>query len=86
MITVEYPRAARTQSIAQRTWVHLRTGGSIVMQVRGGKEVTSRLVRLSMKARMTFTSSAATPARPTGRNFVVFFVKDKGAPIVVPEK
>jgi quercetin dioxygenase-like cupin family protein len=58
--------------------------GSIVMQVRGGKEVT-------LTAGQTFyegpddvhvvgrNASQAKPAK-----FVVFMVKDKGAPVVVP--
>ena len=60
--------------------------GSIVMQVRGGKEVT-------LTPGQTFyegpedvhvvgrNASETKPAR-----FVVFFVKDKGAPVLVPEK
>ncbi len=60
--------------------------GSIVMQVRGGKEVT-------LTPGQTFyegpedvhvvgrNASETKPAR-----FVVFFVKDKGAPVLVPTK
>ena len=60
--------------------------GSIVMQVRGGKEVT-------LTPGQTFyegpedvhvvgrNASETKPAR-----FVVFFVKDKAAPVLVPEK
>ena len=60
--------------------------GTIVMQVRGGKEVT-------LKPGQTFYEGP-DDVHVVGRNasqtkpakFVVFFVKDKGAPIVVPEK
>ena len=60
--------------------------GSIVMQVRGGKEVT-------LTAGQTFYEGP-DDVHVVGRNasqtkpakFVVFMVKDKGAPIVVPEK
>lgn len=60
--------------------------GSIVMQVRGGEEVR-------LKAGETFyetpedvhtvgrNASATEPAK-----FLVFFVKDEGAPLLVPEK
>ena len=58
--------------------------GSIVMQVRGGKEVT-------LTPGQTFYEGP-TDVHVVGRNasqtkpakFVVFFVKDKGAPILVP--
>jgi quercetin dioxygenase-like cupin family protein len=58
--------------------------GSIVMQVRGGKEVT-------LTPGQTFYEGP-TDVHIVGRNasqtkpakFVVFFVKDKSAPILVP--
>ena len=58
--------------------------GSIVMQVRGGKEVT-------LTAGQTFYEGP-DDVHVVGRNasktkpakFVVFFVKDKGAPVLVP--
>ena len=43
------------------------THSSIVMQVKG-------------EAPMMFTSSGETPAKPNRQKFVVFLVKDKGAP------
>jgi quercetin dioxygenase-like cupin family protein len=60
--------------------------GSIVMQVRGGKEVT-------LKPGDTFYEGP-DDVHTVGRNasttepakFVVFFVKDKGAPVLVPAK
>jgi quercetin dioxygenase-like cupin family protein len=60
--------------------------GSIVMQLRGGKEVT-------LTSGQTFYEGP-DDVHVVGRNasqtkpakFVVFFVKDKGAPILVPEK
>ncbi len=60
--------------------------GTIVMQLKGGKEVT-------LTPGQTFyegpndvhvvgrNASSTKPAR-----FLVFFVKDKGAPVLVPEK
>src|SRR6266480_450412 len=58
--------------------------GSIVMQVKGGKEVT-------LTAGQTFYEGPSD-VHVVGRNasqtepakFVVFLVKDKGAPVVVP--
>ena len=60
--------------------------GSIVMQVRGGKEVT-------LTSGQTFYEGPED-VHVVGRNaiqtkpakFVVFFVKDKGAPVLVPTK
>jgi len=59
--------------------------GSIVMQVKGGKEVT-------LTAGQTFFYEGPDDVHVVGRNasqtkpakFVVFLVKDKGAPVVVP--
>src|SRR5215831_19173816 len=59
--------------------------GSVVMQVRGGKQVT-------LTAGQTFYESPddvhvisrnASQTKPA--KFVVFLVKDKGAPVLVPE-
>jgi len=60
--------------------------GSIVMQVRGGKEMT-------LTAGQTFYEGP-DDVHVVGRNasktkpakFVVFFVKEKGAPVLVPAK
>ena len=60
--------------------------GSIVMQVKGGQQVT-------LTPGQTFYEGP-DDVHVVGRNasstdkakFVVFFVKDKGAPILVPEK
>jgi quercetin dioxygenase-like cupin family protein len=60
--------------------------GSIVMQVRGGKETV-------LKPGQTFYEGLddvhvigrnASPTKPA--KFLVFFVKDKGAPVLVPAK
>jgi len=57
---------------AARTLCYGGTHSSIVMQVRG-------------EAPMMFTSSGETPAKTKPAKFVVFLVKDKGAPALVPE-
>ena len=87
MITLEYPPGS-TDPIHRHNahgFIYVLEG-SIVMQVRGGKEVT-------LKPGQTFYEGP-DDVHVVGRNasqtkpakFVVFFVKDKGAPIVVPEK
>src|ERR1700720_1091718 len=87
MVIVEYPPGS-TDPIHRHNahgFIYVLEG-SIVMQVRGGKEVT-------LKPGQTFYEGP-DDVHVVGRNasqtkpakFVVFFVKDKGAPIVVPEK
>jgi quercetin dioxygenase-like cupin family protein len=87
MITVEYPPGSSDPIHRHNAHAFVYVlEGSIVMQVRGGKEVT-------LTSGQTFyegpndvhvvgrNASATKPAR-----FVVFLVKDKGAPILVPTK
>src|SRR6267154_423943 len=65
MITVDYPPGS-TDPIHRHNahgFIYVLEG-SIVMKVRGEKEVTLKPVRLTTKARKMSTSSAATPARP----------------------
>src|SRR5499425_3172048 len=85
MITVDYPPGAvdPIHRHDAHAFVYVLQG-SIVMQVRGGKEVT-------LVPGQTFyegpddihvvgrNASSVKPAK-----FVVFFVKDRGAPILVP--
>ena len=87
MITVDYPPGAvdPVHRHNAHAFVYVLEG-SIVMQLKGEKEVT-------LKPGETYyegpddvhvvgrNASATKPAK-----FVVFFVKDKGAPILIPEK
>jgi quercetin dioxygenase-like cupin family protein len=85
MITVEYAPGAsdpvHTHQAAAMVYV---LEGSIVMQVRGGEAVT-------LTAGQTFYEGP-NDVHVVGRNashtapakFLVFFVKDKGAPILTP--
>jgi quercetin dioxygenase-like cupin family protein len=85
MITVEYPPGS-VDAIHRHNahaFVYVLEG-SIIMQVKGGKEVT-------LTPGQTFyegpedvhvvgrNASSTKPAK-----FVVFFIKDKGAPVLVP--
>ena len=85
MITVEYPPGSVDPIHRHNAHGFIYVlEGSIVMQVRGGKEVT-------VTPGQTFYEGA-DDVHVVGRNasktkpakFVVFFVKDKGAPLVVP--
>src|SRR3982751_876718 len=87
MIQVEYPPGAvdPVHRHNAHAFVYVLEG-SIVMQVKGGKEVT-------LKPGDTFYEGP-DDVHTVGRNasttepakFVVFFVKDKAAPVLIPEK
>ena len=69
MITVEYPPGS-TDPIHRHNahgFIYVLEG-SIVMQVRGGKEVTLTPGQTFYEGRMMFTSLDGTPARPNRRN------------------
>jgi len=85
MITVEYPPGSVDPIHRHNAHAFVYVlEGSIIMQVKGGKEVT-------LTAGQTFyegpddvhvvgrNASSTKPAK-----FVVFFIKDKGAPVLVP--
>ncbi len=85
MITVDYPPGAIDPIHRHNAHAFVYVlEGSIVMQVKGGKEVT-------LAPGQTFyegpddvhvvgrNASSTKPAK-----FVVFFIKDKGAPVLVP--
>src|SRR5437016_13087307 len=85
MITVVYPPGSSDPIHRHNAHAFVYVlEGSIVMQVRGGKEV-------NLTAGQTFYEGPPD-VHVVGRNasqtepakFVVFLVKDKGAPVVVP--
>ena len=85
MITVEYPPGS-TDPIHRHNahgFIYVLEG-SIVMQVRGGKEVilTPGQTFYEGPSDVHVVGRNASQTKPA--KFVVFFVKDKGAPILVP--
>ena len=85
MITVEYPPGSVDPIHRHNAHAFVYVlEGSIVMQVKGGKEVT-------LTPGQTFYEGP-NDVHVVGRNasstkpakFVVFFIKDKGAPVLVP--
>jgi quercetin dioxygenase-like cupin family protein len=85
MITVEYMPGATDPIHRHNAYAFVYVlEGAIVMQVKGGKEVT-------LTPGQTFYE-APDDVHVVGRNasttkpakFVVFFIKDKGAPVLVP--
>jgi len=85
MITVEYPPGS-TDPI-HRHYAHgfiYVLEGSIVMQVRGGKEVTLTPGQTFYEGPSDVHVVGRNASQTKPAKFVVFFVKDKGAPILVP--
>jgi quercetin dioxygenase-like cupin family protein len=87
MITVEYPPGSSDPIHRHNAHAFIYVlEGSVVMQVKGGKEVT-------LTPGQTFYEGP-DDVHVVGRNasntklakFVVFLVKDKGAPVSVPMK
>ena len=87
MITVEYAPGASEPVHRHNAYVFVYViEGSVVMQIRGGKETT-------LNAGETFYE-APNDVHVIGRNasntkpakFVAFLVKDKGAPVHIPVK
>jgi len=58
--------------------------GSIVMQVRGGKEVTLTPGQTFYEGPDDVHVVGRNASQTKPAKFVVFFVKDKGAPVLVP--
>jgi quercetin dioxygenase-like cupin family protein len=87
MITVEYPPGGSDPIHRHNAHVFVYVlEGSVVMQVKGGKEITLTPGQSFYEGPddVHVISRNASNVKPT--KFVVFIVKDKGAPIVVPAK
>jgi quercetin dioxygenase-like cupin family protein len=87
MITVEYPPGA-TDPIHRHNahaFVYVLEG-SIVMQLKGGKEVTLTPGQTFYEGPddVHIVGRSADKTKPA--KFVVFLIKDKGAPVLVPVK
>jgi len=85
MITVEYPPGSVDPIHRHNAHGFIYVlEGSIVMQVRGGKEVTLRPGQTFYEgpSDVHVVGRNASQTRPA--KFIVFFVKDKGAPVLVP--
>ena len=87
MISVEYPPGSSDP--VHRHYAHAFVyvlEGSIVMQVRGGKEMTLTPGQTFYEGPDDVHIVGRNASQTTPAKFVVFFVKDKGAPILVPAK
>ena len=85
MITVEYPPGS-TDPVHRHNahgFIYVLEG-SIVMQVRGGKEVTLTPGQTFYEGPSDVHVVGRNASQTKPAKFVVFFVKDKGSPILVP--
>jgi len=83
MITVEYPPGSSDPIHRHNAHAFVYVlEGSIVMQVRGGKEVTLTPGQTEGPNDVHVVGRNASQTEPA--KFVVFLVKDKGAPVLVP--
>ena len=87
LIAVEYPPGA-TDPIHRHNahaFVYVLEG-SIVMQLKGGKEVTLKPGQIFYKGRDDVHVVDRNASKTKPAKFLVFLIKDKGAPALVPEK
>jgi quercetin dioxygenase-like cupin family protein len=85
MITVEYPPGS-TDPIHRhnaRAFVYVLEG-SIVMQVKGGKEVTLTPGQTFYEGPDDIHVVGRNASTTKPAKFLVFFIKDKNAPVLVP--
>ena len=87
MLMVEYPPGS-TDPVHRHNangFIYVLEG-SIVMQVKGGQEVTLTPGQTFYEGPSDVHVVGRNASQTKPAKFIVFFVKDKGAPILVPEK
>jgi len=87
MITVEHPPGGSDPIHRHNAHAFVYVlEGSIVMQVRGGKEVTLTPGQTFYEGPDDVHVVGRNASKTKPAKFVVFLVKDKGAPVLVPAK
>lgn len=87
MITVDYPPGWSDPIHRHNADAFLYVlEGSVVMQVRGGKKVTLTPGQTFYEGPSDVHIVGRNASQTKPAKFLVFFVKDKGAPILVPAK
>jgi len=85
MITVDYPPGSSDAIHRHNAHAFIYVlEGSIVMQVRGGKEVTLTPGQTFYEGPDDVHVVGRNASKTKPAKFVVFFVKNKGAPVLVP--
>jgi quercetin dioxygenase-like cupin family protein len=87
MITVEYPPGHSDEIHRHNAYAFVYVlEGSVVMQVRGGEEVTLTPGQTFYEGPDDIHLVGRNASKTKPAKFVAFFVKTKGAPILVPAK
>ena len=87
MITVEYPPGSTNPAHRHNAHAFIYVlEGSIVMQVKGGKEVTLTPGQTFYEGPNDIHTVGRNASQTEPAKFVVLLLKDKGAPVLVPEK
>jgi quercetin dioxygenase-like cupin family protein len=87
MLLIEYPPGSKDPIHRHNAHGFIYVlEGSIVMQVRGGKEVTLTPGQTFYEGPEDVHVVGRNASQTKPAKFVVFFVKDKGAPVLVPAK
>ena len=87
MITVEYPPGSSDPIHRHNAHAFIYVlEGRIVMQLRGGKETIVTSGQTFYEGRDDVHIVGRNASQTTPAKFVVFFVKDKGDPVLVPAK
>ena len=87
MITVEYPPGHSDEIHRHNAYAFVYVlEGSVVMQVRGGKEVTLTPGQTFYEGPEDVHIVGRNASKTEPAKFVVFFVKDKSAPLFVVAK
>jgi len=87
MITVEYPPGANDPAHRHNAHAFVYVlEGSVVMQVKGGKEVTLKPGDTFYEGPSDIHVVGRNASKTQPAKFVVVLLKDKGAPVLVPVK
>jgi quercetin dioxygenase-like cupin family protein len=85
MITVVYPPGASDPIHRHNAYAFVYVlEGSVVMQVKGGKEVTLGPGQTFYEGPGDIHTVGRNASNTKTAKFLVFFVKDKGAPVLLP--
>ena len=87
MITVEYPAGASDPIHRHNAHAFLYVlEGTIVMQVKGGEPVTLTPGQIFYEGPSDVHIVGRNASNTKAAKFIVFLVKDKGAPVLIPVK
>ena len=87
MSVIEYPPGGTSAAHRHNAYTFVYVlEGSVVMQVKGGKEVTLGPGQTFYESPDDVHTVSRNASKTAPARFVVFFVKEKGAPATVPAK